>query len=260
MTFIDTPGLDTFYWGDNQFLAKKKDSEVETSLQVQNLILRLVNNSDRLLLFVEECKDKNLMSIASRIASAVDPVFVRSIFVYSKFHNKLRDFYNVNEVNSYLASAPKNAQTFFVSLPSSQVREDSVESEKKFRKRLVQTYLRDVDYLDLLQYNTEFAHMIGIHRIRRHIQHVVRRKYRESIPTKLDEIIRHISETEDRLSTVRRKKGLINVSKLRHLANEYILHYNGVIAKLVEGSTDVEAAVYGQNLDDEREQLDLSAF
>jgi hypothetical protein len=180
MTFIDTPSLDTFYWGDNQFLAKKKDSEVETSMQIQNLILRLVNNSDRMLLFVEECKDKSLMSIASRIASAVDPVFVRSIFVYSKFHNKLRDFYTVNEVNSYLASAPKNAQTFFVSLPSTQVRNDVAEDDKKFRKRLAQAYLRDIDYLDLLQYNTEYAHMVGIHRIRRHIQHVIRRKYRET--------------------------------------------------------------------------------
>jgi hypothetical protein len=258
-TIIDTPGLDSFYWGGNQFLAKKNQTDANLSEQIQNVVLNLISPPERILIFVEECKDKSLMSIASRIASAVDPAYVRSIFVYTKFHNKLRDFTSRDECNKYLASAPPKAHTFFSSLPSGSVRERCLAdpSALKFRKKVVKAYLRDLELLDFLQYNTEFAGSIGIHRLRSHIFNIFRHKFRESVPTKLDTIQILKNSTESQLSLVRRKKALMNVSKLRQLANEYAMLFVKYVGQLVEGSTEVEASVYGQDLNDEREALEL---
>lgn len=258
-TLIDTPGLDSFHWGGNQFLAKKNQTDEHLAQQIQNVVFKLISNPERILIFVEESKEKNLMSIASRIASAVDPTSVRSVFVYTKFHNKLRDFTSRDECNKYLGSAPPKAHTFFVSLPSGAVRERCLAdpSAQKFRKKIVKAYLRDLELLNFLQYNTEFAGAIGLQKFRTHIFSIFRHKFREAVPTKLDTIQILRTSTEKQLVVVRRKKALMNVSKLRQLANEYAMLFVKYIGQLVEGSTEVEASVYGQNLTDEREVLDL---
>jgi len=125
-TIIDTPGLELFQWGSEDAFGSSNASSssggsgastpssarknATKTLAVSNIVYNLVKNTDRLLVFVEEAKDKNVMSIASRVASVVDPNFVRSVFVYTKFQNKLRDMYSRAEIDSYFASAPKNAQ------------------------------------------------------------------------------------------------------------------------------------------------------
>jgi len=162
------------------------------------------------------------------------------------------------------------------------MREAFVEDPVKFRKHIVQAYLLDLDNLDRLQYNTEYADMIGVQKLRRHIHNLFRKKYRESVPTKLDQINGlqfvekkktpfvacfwlmtlqlHRASTESQLTMVKRKKDFINVTKLRALANEYVMKFVGVVNKLVEGSTDVEAGLYGQDIEDERLGLELSTF
>lgn len=134
-----------------------KNSQDDIS-QIKDYIIDLAKKESRLLMFVEECKEPSVMSI-NRIAKQLDPQMTRSIFVHTKFHYKLRDMLDFNEVNSYFNLTNINAaKTFWVSLVK---RRPKANTTYEFRRKMIQTQKRDLQLLEDLQYDRKMQSHVG---------------------------------------------------------------------------------------------------
>jgi hypothetical protein len=117
------------------------------------MIFELAKPASRIILCVEEVKDGTQGEMVPFIKK-VDPKFDRTIFVYNKFADQLRNFTSTRDLNRYLsATASSDTQSFFTSLASYKERSKYIGNKEKFKKKLTEQVKEDLDLLEQLQYD-----------------------------------------------------------------------------------------------------------
>jgi hypothetical protein len=117
------------------------------------MVLELAKPSHRIVIVVEEVKDGSSSEMVSFIKK-IDPKFDRTIFVYNKFSEQLRNFTTTRDLNRYLsATATSDSQSFFTSLLPAKERTKYVGQKDKFKKKLAEQVKEDLDLLEQLQYD-----------------------------------------------------------------------------------------------------------
>ena len=250
-TIIDTPGLDAFQFHDEP---QSATASKHNHLTVRSLVYEVSRQAHRHLFFVEECKHKGLMSSMSGLATVVDPHLTRSRFVFTKFHHELRDMWQHTQLNAYLTSVPHGS--FFVTLPSADSLAAAADRTESSRL-LAQAYIRDLEILDMLQYDTKFSDQIGIHNLRKYFYNFVHTKHVQSIPRLLEQLNSVTDTTNAQFSTLKPRLAWVEISKLRQVANAFTYDVVKVLPEILFGSTQVEAKVHGHTLQEERYKLDV---
>ena len=256
-TLIDTPGLDAFQFHDEP-LSGAPTARSVSNVTVRSLVYEVARHPHRQLFIVEECKHKGLMSSAAGLATVVDPNLSRSTFVCTKFHHELRDFWQHTQLNTYLQSMPSG--TFFVTLPSA----DSLsafnagsQTQAQYEMLLAQAYIRDLDIMDMLQYDTKYAGQIGIHSFKRYVTQWVYRKHLQSIPHALEQLNSVTDRTVSQFATLKPRLSWTETRKLRSVANAFTYDVVKTLPEILFGSTQVEAKVHGQTLQEEKYKMDV---
>jgi GTPase SAR1 family protein len=253
-TLIDTPGLDAFQFHDDAPASALPSNRSLNAITVRSLVYEVARHPHRHLVFVEECKHKGLMMSASGLATVVDPHLTRSTFVNTKFHHELRDMWQHTQLNAYFHSVPNGS--FFVTLPTTETMAAAANA-KEAQMVQAQAYVRDLEIMDILQYDTKFSSQIGMHNFKRHVAHLVHRKHVQEIPRALERF-NSISETTNKqLGTFKPRASLTEVHKLRQVANAFTYDVVKVLPEILFGSTQVEAQVHGHTLQEERYKLDV---
>eukprot|EP01098_Paradermamoeba_levis_P006680 TRINITY_DN276_c0_g2_i1.p1 TRINITY_DN276_c0_g2~~TRINITY_DN276_c0_g2_i1.p1 ORF type:complete len:633 (+),score=230.65 TRINITY_DN276_c0_g2_i1:473-2371(+) len=238
VTLIDTPGL---------LLGAEEKRE-----EVLELVLELTLPSHRYIVCVEEAKEWEEMGMID-IVKKVDPKLSRSLFVYTNFRAKLKNFSTANEMNKYLSLAPAEKKGFFVSLVPGKYRE-TYETPKAYQDAIKEIEKEDLKVLDTLHSDRKFLGRIGLQSIKRHLLELIWRKYQEGFPKVLKQIRQVKKHTEDDLYDLQMTYDHLEESQLRALATSYSSLFLDSLEKLITGTLEGNLSLNGQTLAEEREQ------
>jgi len=238
MTIIDTPGL---LDGDETDYSKE-DRE--------NLILNLCKQNHRMIICVEACRDWPKMEMMN-LVKKFDPELSRTTFVYTKFQAHLQTFTSTREVNKFLSGTLPDVKTFFVSVPSDGVRSRFPESDK-FQEKIFQSYKRDLNGLEQLQFDKRYENNIGTLNLRKYLLNLTWKSYQESIPRILKHLRAKKSETEYAIIETEKEFNSLDSTKLRSLASNYVVNFLQIIERLIAGTSEGNPMVNGQSLEEEK--------
>lgn len=266
-TLIDTPGLDAFQFHDDPGVspAAKASALPPVSARgtpniplppptVRGLVYEVARHPHRHLVFVEECKHKGLMASASGLATVVDPNLTRSTFACTKFFHELRDMHSTSALHTYLHHMP--AGSYFVTLPSEKALAQVSQSRVECQRLLLQAYARDLEILDILQYDTRFSARIGVHNFTRSVFAWVHRQHVQHIPHSLERLHVISENCAKQLLALEPRKEWTETRKLRQVANAFTHDVVKALPGILFGSTQVEAKVHGHTLGEERYKLE----
>lgn len=266
-TLIDTPGLDAFQFHDDPGTtpAAKAAALPPVSARgaphvplppptVRGLVYEVARHPHRHLVFVEECKHKGLMASASGLATVVDPNLTRSTFACTKFFHELRDMHSTSALHTYLHHMP--AGSYFVTLPSEKALAQVSQSRIECQRLLLQAYARDLEILDILQYDTRFSARIGVHNFTRSVFAWVHRQHVQNIPHSLERLHVISENCAKQLLALEPRKEWTETRKLRQVANAFTHDVVKALPGILFGSTQVEAKVHGHTLGEERYKLE----
>lgn len=246
MTFIDTPGLVGTH-------TSEKGGEVSAD-EVEEMVFDLAKPSNRIIVCVEEVKDGAQSELAPLIKK-IDPKYDRTIFVFNKFSDQLRNFTSTRDLNRYLsATASPDAQCFFTSLLPSRERSKYVNEKEKFKKKLAEHVKEDLDLLEQLQYDRRYAPFIGVVALKKHILELTWKKYQDGIPELLKRLRAYKKKSEDSLNYIQAQLKNLEPNTLRGNASRYAMHFLQCIEKLLTGTLEGNPSINGQSLEEEKSQ------
>ena len=269
-TLIDTPGLDAFQFHDDPGTSPKSARSHPPAMPpvsargtpsiplppvtVRGLVYEVARHPHRHLVFVEECKHKGLMQSASGLATVVDPSFSRSTFACTKFFHELRDMHSTTQLHTYLHHMPPGS--YFVTLPSEKALAQVAQSRVESQRLLLQAYARDLEILDILQYDTRFSARIGVHNFTRSVFAWVHRQHVQRIPHSLEQLHSISENCAKQLKALEPRKEWTETRKLRQVANAFTHDVVKALPGILFGSTQVEAKVHGHTLEEEKYKLE----
>lgn len=266
-TLIDTPGLDAFQFHDDTPATLSPTGRTKLSsrtlsaltaplppMTVRSLVYEVARLPHRHLVFVEECKHKGLMASAAGLATVVDPSLSRSTFACTKFFHELRDMHSTAQLFTYLHYMPNNS--FFVTLPSAKALAQVAHSRLESQRLILQAYARDLEIMDILQYDTRFAPRIGVHNFTRSIFSWVHKRHVQHIPHSLEQLHDIAENNAKQQLALEPRKQWTQTEKLRKVANAFTFDVVKALPQILFGSTQIEAKVHGQSMADERELLE----
>jgi GTPase Era involved in 16S rRNA processing len=236
MTFIDTPGIP-----DED--AAEYDAAVEATIAI-------AKPTNRLLLCVEEANDWTKIRMI-KILKQVDPDLSRTIFAYTKFHSQLSLFNSLAAVNRFLGGIVPDTKTFFVSLPSTKVRQKQTNAES-YQEKVWQAYRRDMNNLETLQYDKRYERNIGIHALRKYLLNRIWKSYQEGVPEILKCLRSRKLQTQRSLQLLTSQSSTLDALKLRQIANNYCVEFLQTIDRLIAGTSEGTPTVSGQTLEEEK--------
>ncbi|KAG8069526.1 hypothetical protein GUJ93_ZPchr0006g42629 [Zizania palustris] len=179
LTIIDTPG----------FVLKAKKGEPEsTPEEILSMVKSLASPSHRLLLFLQRSSVEWCSSLWLDVIREIDPTFRHTMIVISKFDNRLKEFTEHWEVDSYLSASGylgDNIHSCFVALP----KDCGMISNEDFRRQICQL---DIDVLCHLRdsvkggFNEEkYGPYIGFSCLRKYLESELQKRYKEAAPATL---------------------------------------------------------------------------
>jgi len=244
ITFIDTPGLAS--------TGEKTSSEVSSD-EIEEMVLDLCKPSNRILLFVEEVKDGS-QSEMMLFAKRADPRLDRTIFVFTKFSDQLKNFTSTRDLNRYLSStAPAETTSFFVSLPTAADRAKN-STKETYKKRLDELVNQDMTTLEQLQYDRRYAGSIGVIALKKHILELTFSKYQANVPELLKRLRVMKKKSDESLNHIQAQIKATDNNKLRGAAAKYVMQFLQNVEKLLSGTLEGNPTINGQTLPDEKSQ------
>lgn len=234
MTFIDTPGI-----------PDEDSSDYDT---VVEMVGQLAKPSNRLILCIEEASDNTRMN---KLIKTWDPNLSRTTFVYSKFSTQIQLLSSVSLVNRYLSSTVSSPNTFFVSLPSLKTRQKQT-TDESYQQRVWQSYHRDMNNLEQIQYDRRFEKHIGIFALRKHLFTKVWKLVQSSIPEVSCSIQDRKKDIQTSVECMKSQLETFHSTKLREIANSYAIEFLQTLDQLIVGTSEGMPTVNGQTLQEEK--------
>nr|CAB3478287.1 unnamed protein product [Digitaria exilis] len=216
LTIIDTPG----------FVLKAKRGEPEsTPDEILSMVKSLATPPHRLVLFLQQSSVEWCSSIWLDTLKEIDPTFRRTMIVISKFDNRLKEFTDRWEVDTFLSASGylgDNIHPFFVALP----KDRGTISNEEFRKQICQV---DIDVLRHLRDNVKggfneekYGSHIGFSCLRKYLESELQRRYKEAAPATLALLDQRCSEVSIELARLDSKlQATSDVSQLRRSAMQH---------------------------------------
>lgn len=236
MTFIDTPGI-----------PDEDSAEYESAVEAA---LAIAKPTNRLLVCVEEANDWTKIRMI-KILKQVDPDLSRTLFAYTKFNSQLSLFNSLTAVNRFLGGIVPDTKTFFVSLPSTKVRQKQTTAEA-YQEKVWQASRRDMNNLETLQYDKRYERNIGIHALRKYLLNRIWKSYQEGVPEILKCLRVRKQVTQRNLQSLTSQGQTLDALKLRQIANNYCVEFLQTIERLIAGTSEGTPTVSGQTLEEEK--------
>jgi len=183
----------------------------------------------------------------------VDPLFTRTIVVYTSLSHQIELLKSPREVNQFLGVTVPNVPTFFVSQPSAgqraRIGTDSVALDEKLR----QAAKRDRMTLERLRYDKRFLGRIGVPAVVAYVSQFILKAHQAQSP-KVDLALRgKIQASVHSLHRITERGNAVKRSNyFRVIASDYSMLYLKTLHGLLHGTIDGTPAVNGQSLEQEK--------
>ncbi|XP_020265366.1 dynamin-related protein 5A [Asparagus officinalis] len=255
LTIIDTPG----------FVLKAKKGEPEsTPEEILSMVKSLASPPHRVLLFLQQSSVEWCSSLWLDAIREIDPTFKRTIIVISKFDNRLKEFTEKWEVDSYLSASGylgDNIHPYFVALP----KDRGTVSNEEFRRQISQV---DSDVLRHLRENIKggfaeekFGSFIGFNCLRQYLESELQKRYKEAAPATLALLDQRCGEVSSELARMESKiQATSDVSHLRRSAILYTASICSHVEALIDGSADPAPEQWGRTTDEERSESNIGSW
>ncbi|KAF8696410.1 hypothetical protein HU200_037324 [Digitaria exilis] len=255
LTIIDTPG----------FVLKAKRGEPEsTPDEILSMVKSLATPPHRLVLFLQQSSVEWCSSIWLDTLKEIDPTFRRTMIVISKFDNRLKEFTDRWEVDTFLSASGylgDNIHPFFVALP----KDRGTISNEEFRKQICQV---DIDVLRHLRDNVKggfneekYGSHIGFSCLRKYLESELQRRYKEAAPATLALLDQRCSEVSIELARLDSKlQATSDVSQLRRSAMQHAASICTHLRALLDGAADPAPEIWGKTTDEEQMHSGISSW
>ncbi|KAM3332153.1 hypothetical protein ACQJBY_027773 [Aegilops geniculata] len=255
LTIIDTPG----------FVLKAKKGEPErTPEEILSMVKTLASPPHRLILFLQQSSVEWCSSLWLDAIREIDPTFRRTMIVISKFDNRLKEFTERWEVDSYLSASGylgDNIHPFFVALP----KDRGTISNDEFRRQICQV---DIDVLQHLRdgvkggFNEEkFGPYIGFSCLRKYLESELQKRYKEAAPATLALLEQRCSDVSMDLSRLDSKlQATSDVSQLRRSAMLHAASICTHLRALLDGAADPAPEVWGKTTEEEQMHSGINSW
>mmetsp|Transcript_4509 Transcript_4509/g.12314 ORF Transcript_4509/g.12314 Transcript_4509/m.12314 type:complete len:775 (-) Transcript_4509:922-3246(-) len=247
LTIIDTPG----------FILKAKNGEADrTPEDILSMVKAQAQPAHRLILFLQQSSVEWASSLWLNVVQEVDPTFQRTVFVASKFDNRLKEFAERWEVDKYLAATgylPPKVRPFFVALP----KDRSIQSSAEWRRQMSEV---DASIFHHLKDNVKggydeerFGSRIGFNNLKRFLEEELARRYREAAPNTLAVLQDRVeSASKELIKAEGELRAAVDVAAMRAAAMRFAHGVASTVDVLLAGSTDPDPAVHGLTTEEER--------
>ncbi|KAF8751436.1 hypothetical protein HU200_012112 [Digitaria exilis] len=255
LTIIDTPG----------FVLKAKRGEPEsTPDEILSMVKSLATPPHRLVLFLQQSSVEWCSSIWLDTLKEIDPTFRRTMIVISKFDNRLKEFTDRWEVDTFLSASGylgDNIHPFFVALP----KDRGTISNEEFRKQICQV---DIDVLRHLRDNVKggfneekYGSHIGFSCLRKYLESELQKRYKEAAPATLALLDQRCSEVSIELARLDSKlQATSGVSQLRRSAMQHAASICTHLRALLDGAADPAPEIWGKTTDEEQMHSGISSW
>ncbi|KAJ3671000.1 hypothetical protein LUZ60_008426 [Juncus effusus] len=255
LTIIDTPG----------FVLKAKKGEPEsTPAEILSMVKGLASPPHRILLFLQQSSVEWCSSLWLDSIREIDPNFKRTIIVVSKFDNRLKEFTEKWEIDSYLSASGylgDNTHPFFVALP----KDRGTISNDEFRRQISQV---DGDVLRHMRESIKggfseekFGSFVGFGSLKKYLENELQKRYKEAAPATLALLEQRCSEVSLEISRMDSK--LQATSDVAHLRRAAMLHASSIcshLGALIDGAADPSPEQWGKTTEEEQLHSGIGAW
>ncbi|CAI9303738.1 unnamed protein product [Lactuca saligna] len=255
LTIIDTPG----------FVLKAKKGEPEsTPEEILSMVKSLATPPHRILVFLQQSSVEWCSSLWLDSIREIDPTFRRTVIVVSKFDNRLREFTERWEVDTYLSASGylgENTRPFFVALP----KDKSTVSNEEFRHQISQV---DLDVLHHLQNSVKggfdeekYKSQIGFSCLKDYLESELQKRYKEAAPATLALLQQRCSEVTTELNSMDSK--IQATSDVAHLRRSSMLFASSIcnhLGSLIDGAVDPDPEQWGKTTEEERLESGIGSW
>ncbi|KAL6845577.1 hypothetical protein ACP4OV_025072 [Aristida adscensionis] len=247
LTIIDTPG----------FVLKAKRGEPEsTPDEIRSMVKSLASPPHRLVLFLQQSSVEWCSSVWLDTLREIDPTFRRTMIVISKFDNRLKEFSERWEVDTFLSASGylgDNIHPFFVALP----KDRGTISNEEFRRQICQV---DIDVLRHLRDNVKggfneekYGPYIGFSCLRKYLESELQKRYKEAAPATLALLEQRCGEVSMDLARLDSKlQATSDVSQLRRSAMVHAASICTHLRALLDGAADPAPEIWGKTTEEEQ--------
>ncbi|EES03602.1 hypothetical protein BDA96_03G318000 [Sorghum bicolor] len=247
LTIIDTPG----------FVLKAKRGEPEsTPDEIRSMVKSLATPPHRLVLFLQQSSVEWCSSIWLDTLKEIDPTFRRTMIVISKFDNRLKEFTERWEVDTFLSASGylgDNIHPFFVALP----KDRGTISNEEFRRQICQV---DIDVLRHLRDNVKggfneekYGSYIGFSCLRKYLESELQKRYKEATPATLALLEQRCTDVSMDLTRLDSKlQATSDVSQLRRSAMLHAASICTHLHALLDGAADPAPEIWGKTTEEEQ--------
>lgn len=240
LTIYDTPG---FRKGEDDPLGEK----------IQKMVLKILQQKHRMIICLEQSTVEWCNTQVRPLISIVDPKFERTIFITTKFNNRLNQFKDREECNGYLDS--NGLPFFFLSLPSGPNARNL--SAEKFKQKIREVYLSDLSSLLRLNYDQKYKERLGFFAIKNHLEKLLNEKLKQHLKTVIVKLKETVSESKKEKEGLEREIQVYSRDDIEEISSKLINEYIKHIHSALRGTTLFNALQNGFTLDEEKE---LSGF
>ena len=190
----------------------------------------------------------------------VDPELARTTFVYNRLHSRIRGVNSPAEVHEYLQStAVLEKPSFLVTAISEQLAARAPETAD-YRQLVWQVQQRDLQVLEALSFDRSYASRVGMHALRKFCIDWTWKAFQRDTPVILRTLRQRRATLESKAASVRTRIDELSPTRLRSVANSYVVEFLQVIDQLITGSSEGNPNVNGQTLEEETAALGLGEW
>ena len=257
LTIIDTPGLISAAPG-------RRNVHMQTqSRLVESMVMRKMQQKEYIMLCLEDSSDWSNATTRSLVMK-VDPELLRTVIVSTKFDTRIPQFSRAADIEYFMRPPVNVLETtilggspFFTSVPSGRVgggRDCLFRSNEQFREAVAQRELTDVAMLEKRmgrKLDLEERSRLGVSQLRHFLEHLLQRRYLESVPS-IVPVLEHEHRTAaSKLSETLLELGSLDAQRLKERGRGFRESFLSRLQQVVRGTADVATEQFGETLGDE---------
>ncbi|AQL00593.1 Dynamin-related protein 5A [Zea mays] len=234
----------------------KRGEPGSTPDEIRSMVKSLASPPHRLVLFLQQSSVEWCSSIWLDTLKEIDPTFRRTIIVISKFDNRLKEFTERWEVDTFLSASGylgDNIHPFFVALP----KDHGTISNEEFRRQICQV---DIDVLRHLRENVKggfneekYVSCIGFSCLKKYLESELQKRYKEAAPATLALLEQRCTEVSMNLTRLDSKlQAASDVSQLRRSAMLHAASICTNLNALLDGAADPAPEIWGKTTEEEQ--------
>lgn len=237
LTIYDTPG---FRLGGVEPLKSN----------IEKMVMKIMEPKHRIIICLEQSTTEWANTLSRPIVARIDPTFSRTVFVNTKFDNRVKELRDAEQSNTYLEGEgiPENIKPFFISMP---VRRNL--DPQRFKYQMKESFLDDYRNLLLVGFDEEkYGKQIGIFNLKLHLEKLLQEKYLASVSPTLNLLDSMIDSSRAELEAVKKEMEESDMENQKHKVISFVKAFASLVDRLLQGSVIGDPNKYGQTLEEER--------